>query len=85
VSRVLDSSGAGLIALTEDIETDIAPLADAGVPCFGLWQDDRTYFNYHHTAADTLDKVAPKELAENVAIMAVLAYALANLSQPLPH
>jgi hypothetical protein len=84
VSRVLDSSGAGLIALTEDIETDIAPLADAGVPCFGLWQDDRTYFNYHHTAADTLDKVAPKELAENVAIMAVLAYALANLSQPLP-
>jgi len=85
VSRVLDSSGAGLIALTEDIETDIAPLADAGVPCFGLWQDDRTYFNYHHTAADTLDKVAPKELAENAAIMAVLAYALANLPQPLPH
>jgi Zn-dependent M28 family amino/carboxypeptidase len=85
VSRVLDSSGAGLIAFTEDIETDIAPLADAGVPCFGLWQDDRTYFNYHHTAADTLDKVAPKELAENVAIMAALAYALANLPQPLPH
>jgi SufS family cysteine desulfurase len=44
VSRVLDSSGAGLIAFTEDIETDISPLADAGVPCFGLWQDDRTYF-----------------------------------------
>jgi hypothetical protein len=85
VSRVLDSLGAGLIALTEDIETDIVPLADAGVPCFGLWQDDRTYFNYHHTAADTLDKVAPKELAENVAIMATLAYALANLPQPLPH
>jgi len=85
VSRVLDTSGAGLIAFTEDIETDISPLADAGVPCFGLWQDDRTYFNYHHTAADTLDKVAPKELAENVAIMAALAYALANLPQPLPH
>jgi len=84
VSRVLDSSGAGLIAFTEDIETDISPLADVGVPCFGLWQDDRTYFNYHHTAADTLDKIAPKELAENVAIMAALAYALANLPQPLP-
>ena len=85
VSRVLQSSGAGLSGFTEDIETDISPLAEAGVPCFGLWQDGRTYFNYHHTAADTLDKVVPKELAENVAIMAALAYALANLPQPLPH
>jgi carboxypeptidase Q len=84
VTLVLQDSGAGLTRLTEEIETDISPLADAGVPCFGLWQDGRTYFNYHHTAADTLDKVAPKELAENVAVMAVLAYALANLSQPLP-
>jgi Zn-dependent M28 family amino/carboxypeptidase len=84
VSRVLHNSGAGLTRLTEEIETDISPLADAGVPCFGLWQDGRTYFNYHHTAADTLDRVAPKELSENVAVMAVLAYALANLSQPLP-
>jgi len=84
VSRVLQSSGAGLIGFTEDIETDISPLADAGVPCFGLWQDDRTYFNYHHTAADTLDKVVPEELAKNAAIMATLAYALANLAQPPP-
>jgi carboxypeptidase Q len=85
VSLVLQSSNAGLSRFAEEVETDISPLADAGVPCFGLWQDGRTYFNYHHTAADTLDKVVPKELAENVAIMAVLAYALANLSQPLPH
>lgn len=84
VSRVLQDSGAGLIGLTEEIETDISPLADAGVPCFGLWQDDRTYFNYHHTAADTLDKVVPRELSENVAVMAVLAYALASLPQLLP-
>ena len=84
VSRVLQRSGAGLIGFTEDIETDISPLADVGVPCFGLWQDDRTYFNYHHTAADTLDKVVPRELAENVVVMAVLAYALANLAEPIP-
>jgi carboxypeptidase Q len=85
VSLVLQSSGAGLTRFIEEIETDISPLADAGVPCFGLWQDGRTYFNFHHTAADTLDKVVPKELAENSAVMATLAYALANLSQPLPH
>jgi len=84
LSMVLQSSGASLTRFTEDIETDISPLADAGVPCFGLWQDSRTYFNYHHTAADTLDKVVPRELAENAAVMAVLAYALANLPQDLP-
>jgi Zn-dependent M28 family amino/carboxypeptidase len=84
VSRVLQSSGAGLLKLTDDTEADITPLANAGVPAFGLWQDTRTYFNYHHTAADTLDKVNPEELAENAAAMAVLAYALANLPQPLP-
>jgi Zn-dependent M28 family amino/carboxypeptidase len=84
VSNVLRSSGAGLLRLTEGTEADISPLANAGVPAFGLWQDTRTYFNYHHTAADTLDKVVPPELAENAAAMSVLAYALANLPQPLP-
>ncbi|MGH9970287.1 MAG: M20/M25/M40 family metallo-hydrolase [Pyrinomonadaceae bacterium] len=84
VSKVLQSSGAGLTRFTEGIETDISPLADAGVPAFGLWQDSRTYFNYHHTAADTLDKVVPRELAENAAVMAVLAYAIADLPQELP-
>ena len=84
ISNVLRSSGAGLSKLTEDTETDITPIADKGVPAFGLWQDTRTYFNYHHTPADTLDKVDPKELAENAAVMSVLAYGLANLEKPLP-
>lgn len=84
VSNILRSSGAGLLKLTEGTETDISPLANAGVPCFGIWQDSRTYFNYHHTAADTLDKIVPEELAENAAAMAVMAYALANLPQALP-
>ena len=84
VSAILRGSGAGLLQRTEDVETDISFLAEGGVPAFGLWQDTRTYFNYHHTAADTLDKIDPRELAENAAVMAVLAYALANLEQPLP-
>ncbi|HJU56279.1 MAG TPA: M20/M25/M40 family metallo-hydrolase [Pyrinomonadaceae bacterium] len=84
VSEVLRSQGAELIRRTEGTEADISPIAAQGVPAFGLWQDTRTYFNYHHTAADTLDKVVPRELAENAAAMAVLAYALANLPQPLP-
>jgi len=42
--------------------TDIEPLAKQGVPVFGWLQDGRTYFKYHHTAADTLDKIIPHEL-----------------------
>jgi hypothetical protein len=84
VAAILQSSGAGLSKYDSDTETDIGPLSEAGVPAFALWQDTRTYFNYHHTEADTLDKIDPRELAENAAVMAVLAYALANLEQPLP-
>jgi carboxypeptidase Q len=84
MAGVLQSSGAGLLKLTDGTETDITPIADLGVPAFGLWQDTRTYFDYHHTAADTLDKVVPRELAENAAVMAVLAYTLAGIPQQLP-
>ena len=49
------------------------------MPSFSPIQDSRFYFNYHHTAADTLDKIVPKELAENSAVVAVAAYALANM------
>jgi hypothetical protein len=42
---------------------------------FAPVQDARTYFNYHHTAADTFDNVVPRELNENAA---VLAHALAD-------
>jgi hypothetical protein len=85
VSTILQTSGAGLSRREDDSpEADITPLATAGVPAFGLWQDSRTYFDYHHTAADTFDKVIPQELAENAAVMAVLAFALADMPQTLP-
>jgi len=87
-AAILQSSGAGIVQASEDTETDISPLLALGVPCFGPIQDDRFYFNYHHTAADTLDKVIPRELQENAAVMAVLAYVLANvptdLQRPTP-
>jgi Zn-dependent M28 family amino/carboxypeptidase len=59
-------------------------MSDAGVPALGLLQDGRTYFNYHHSAADTLDKIVPAELRENAAAMAVMGYALASMKDPLP-
>jgi Zn-dependent M28 family amino/carboxypeptidase len=85
VQDILQSFGANLIHLTDASPgADIAFLGKAGVPALGVMQDARTYFNYHHTAADTLDKVVPRELRENGAAMAVMGYALADMPQPLP-
>jgi Zn-dependent M28 family amino/carboxypeptidase len=63
---------------------DIAPLQNAGTPGFSPLVDARHYFDYHHSAADTLDKVNPQNLRTQVATMAVLAYYLAQLPDPLP-
>jgi Zn-dependent M28 family amino/carboxypeptidase len=57
---------------------DTSPLTDAGIPGFGLVPDPRHYFDFHHTPADTLDKVDPKALAQNTAAVAGLAYVLAE-------
>ena len=84
LSLILQSIGAGSLSYAEEAEADITPLERLGVPAFGIHQDGRTYFDYHHTAADTLDKVDPKLLQENAAAMAMLAYTIANLPDPLP-
>jgi carboxypeptidase Q len=84
VAAILQESGAGTLHLVEHCGADIEPLEKAGVPSFSPIQDSRFYFNYHHTAADTLDKIVPKELAENSAVVAIAAYALANMERPLP-
>ncbi|HTH51039.1 MAG TPA: M28 family peptidase [Pyrinomonadaceae bacterium] len=86
LQKVLADQGASQIQWSADeVGTDIAPLTDQGkVPSFAPWFDTRTYFNYHHTAADTFDKVDSKQLAEVSSVMAVLAYGLANMEQPIP-
>ncbi len=84
VAEILRKSGARMLQLVEHCGADIEPMEKAGVPAFSPIQDSRFYFNYHHSAADTLDKVVPRELAENSAVVAVAAYALANMEQPLP-
>ena len=84
VSQVLDSIGAETLVSTPETGEDIAGLTEKGVPSFAPVQDSRFYFNYHHTAADTFDKVDPKHLNENAAVMSVLAYALADSEEPAP-
>jgi Zn-dependent M28 family amino/carboxypeptidase len=85
VQGVLQSVGANVLQPTSySPGADIAAMSEAGVPALGVMQDGRTYFNYHHTAADTLDKVIPSELRENAAAMAVMGYALASMKEALP-
>lgn len=77
-ARVLSRIAPMTFTSSEHTGADTSPLIDAGVPGFGLVPTPRHYFDYHHSAADTLDKVDPKALAQNTAAIAGLAWILAN-------
>ncbi len=53
---------------------DIGPLAKQGVTLIGFLPDSQRYFDYHHTATDTFDKVSKRELELGSASMAALVY-----------
>jgi hypothetical protein len=63
---------------------DIEPMHAAGVPLLGLRLDASRYFDWHHSPADTLDKVDARELASGAAALAVAAYVLADMPEALP-
>jgi len=63
---------------------DIGPIMGEGVPGMSHNTDGSRYFWFDHTEADNVDKIDPRELAENVAAMAVMAYVLAELPERLP-
>jgi carboxypeptidase Q len=63
---------------------DIGPIMARGVPGMGLIVDGARYFWYHHTDADTVDKLDPREMALCVAAMAIMAYVAADMPDPLP-
>jgi carboxypeptidase Q len=85
LAAILADQGASQVQLIQgNVGSDTAALTRGGVPSISPLFDQRTYFQYHHTAADTFDKIDPKELAELGSVMAVMAYGLANLEQPLP-
>lgn len=63
---------------------DISPMARHGVPLIGLSTDSTRYFDWHHTMADTLDKVDPAELQHATAALAAATWALADDERTLP-
>jgi carboxypeptidase Q len=64
---------------------DIGPIALAGnVPSMAYLGDASRYFVIHHTAADTVERIAPSEVSTAAAAIAALAYAIAEMPERLP-
>jgi len=82
IARLLSGIGSDRIA-ADGGGADIGPITREGVVGASLDVEGSHYFDIHHTPADTLDKVNPRELALCVAAMAVMAYTVADLPEPL--
>jgi len=80
IAKLLSGIGADQIA-ADGGGADIGPMMREGVIGASLDTDGAHYFDIHHTQADTLDKVNPRELALCVATMAVMAYVVADLPE----
>ena len=83
VGRLLDPIGSGNIA-KGCRGADVLKLVRGGVPVMHLEVDREKYFWFHHTDADTIDKLNPAEFNRCVAAMAVMAYVIADLPETLP-
>ena len=78
IGQLLEGIGANTIG-PEGSGADIEPLMLAGVPGLGLQTVGEHYFDWHHTNADTLDKVDFQDFRRCIATMAVMAYVLADM------
>ena len=78
IAQVLAPLGIAHRADTEGCGPDTSPFHAIGMTCAGLAQDASKYFDYHHTPDDTLDKIDPAELAQNVAAYVAFAYLAAD-------
>ena len=75
--------GAAGLSLEATFDQDHAPFLAVGVPAFALWVEPGEYDIHHHAITDTFDKVDPRMLAIDTAVMAIAAYALADAAEPL--
>ncbi len=83
IARLLNRIESGDIS-TPGGGADIGPLGAEGVPTMGLRVDGQKYFWYHHTGADTIDKLDPREVGLSTAAMAVMAFVVADMEDRLP-
>ena len=79
----LKGYGAEQVSLETTFDTDQGPFMLHGIPAFDLWVDDAAYNAVHHKSSDTVDKVDPAYFKADGAIVAVLAYVIAQREQPI--
>jgi carboxypeptidase Q len=77
MNPILNQMSSGIVQVARSPLGDL----DQYMPGFEPRTDMRNYYDYHHTAADTLDKIDPQGLRENSALLAVLSYMLVNLDR----
>lgn len=80
IAEILEPLGAGVLSPGGG-GADVGFLKIAGVPMFSVRQDSSRYFDYHHTANDTFDKIDPEGLDRNVAAVAAFAYCAASVPE----
>jgi carboxypeptidase Q len=83
VARLLRRVGSDSIARGGG-GSDIGPIMERGVPGMGLSVDGTRYFWFHHSEADTIDKLDPRDMGLSVATLAVMAYVIADMPERLP-
>jgi Zn-dependent M28 family amino/carboxypeptidase len=79
----LASLGATSTTLEASFDRDHAPFMVVGVPAMTLWVEPGDYDDRHHTAIDTFERVDPQRLAVDTAVLAILAWQLADVPQPI--
>jgi carboxypeptidase Q len=83
ISTLLSDIGAMRLLLGGE-GADIAPsVAEGKIPAMSLDVDASRYFLYHHTEADTVDKIDPAEMARCAAAIAVMSYVVAEMPDRL--
>ena len=75
--------GADGVSSVGDLSSDDQTFVVAGVPALSLSVVAGDYDDQHHTITDTLDKVVPRELALDTAVLTVATYAIADADQRL--
>jgi carboxypeptidase Q len=80
---LLDRIGASRVEVGEG-EADVGPILQRGVPGLALDVDDTKYFWYHHSSGDMMSVIGRDDFSRCIATMAVMAYILADLDQPVP-
>jgi len=78
IAQLLAPLGVGAPEQAEHHGADLTPLRVAGIPMLSVHQDASRYFDWHHSADDTYDKIRPDQLARAAAAFATVTYAAAD-------